>query len=261
MAQGWQYKILFKNLPSVSAIAYLDGHLYATQEIAHEKGTILRLSDPEGYKVIKDSLSKPDGMVSMGGHLYVSQEQGLLPVLKLGGDGRSEQLFTPNNAEGIAATADKIFVIEDLFEAGRIIEYDIATRTTRTLITNIVTGEGICAMANDHLFFVQKDTGQLFEWRDGVIRVIADDLYKPAYVHCQPESKTVWITEESTRRGRLLRYRNNTIDVIAKNLGAPQTVIPAQGGGLLLVEQYRARILKFTESRSMTTSDQGSGHH
>lgn len=252
----WSYTVLANNIPRISAIAFRDDFIYVTQEFAYRKGTILKIgktgnSPPSdslpsnSHQQVVGELSKPDGMIVVGENLIVTQEQGYLPVLSIDRDFIATELFIARNAEGITSSATKIYVVEDLVADGRVLAYDLNLGTVSTVITGLKTVEGICVMG-DSIYLVGKDAGEFSRWQGNERTIIASDLYKPGFVFCDAATNSIWITEESSRRGRLLRYAQDEFQVIAENLHAPQTVV-VRGNSVYVAEQNRGRILVFQE--------------
>lgn len=253
----WSYRVLANNIPRISAIAFRDDFIYVTQEFAYRKGTILKISNwgdsfasaslpsDSHQQVVVGELSKPDGMIVVGENLIVTQEQGYLPVLSIDRDFIATELFIARNAEGITSSATKIYVVEDLDAEGRVLAYDLNLGTVSTVITGLKTVEGICVMG-DSIYLVSKDAGEFSRWQGNERTIIASDLYKPGFVFCDAATNSIWITEESSRRGRLLRYAKDEFQVIAENLHAPQTVV-VRGNSVYVAEQNRGRILVFQE--------------
>jgi sugar lactone lactonase YvrE len=71
-------------------------------------------------------------------------------------------------------------------------------------------------------------------------------LDHPDQVEVAPDG-SVWVTEDATP-GRLLRYADGELTVIAQGLWAPQG-IAFREGEILVAEQGRNRILRFTALR------------
>lgn len=78
---------------------------------------------------------------------------------------------------------------------------------------------------------------------DGFLIARATGLVKPAFLN-RLDDGTILITDDRTNVGRLLRYRQGAIDVLATHLRSPQSVIVGTDGAFYLAEQRKGRILR-----------------
>jgi len=96
------------------------------------------------------------------------------------------------------------------------------------------------------IYFVERALDQLSYYADGRKIAAATGLEDPAYLNCLAD-ESILITEDRKLSGRLLRYRESRIEVLARNLRAPQAVIIGADGAYYLSEQGKDRILKISE--------------
>ena len=99
-------------------------------------------------------------------------------------------------------------------------------------------------MRDGTLVIAETATGRVISWRDGNMTVLAEDLDEPDQVRIGPDG-AVWITEDA-EPGRLLRFRNGSLETILSGLMAPQGIAFTAQGEILVAEQRRGRILVVT---------------
>jgi hypothetical protein len=243
-AEGWSFKVYRENIPQVAALALdAQGNLYVSQEFTNGRGVIFRLSPDGARHDILSRLSKPDGMTPYKDGIIASQENPQKPVLRWSG-GRAEPLLSGNNVEGLANDGRRLFAVEDIKKAGRLLEYDFEKKRTRILRENLDEPEGVALCPDGGLFFTEKAKGWIKRLDPGSQdAIIVRGLRHPAFLMCNEEG--LWVTEDSTHRARLLRLdASGKIRVILTNLRSPQAIVSAGGGRFLLAEQGRGRILE-----------------
>ncbi len=243
LASGLRYQVFAEGLQDVSALA-LDpnGDLYATLERHHGQGQLVHIR--KGLvSVILQGLDKPDGILQLGDSLYITSEEGP-HGLSAYTSGRRRELNGALGAEGIAdAGAGKILVIEDRKQGGHLLRINPETQKTEVLLDGLVQAEGVCQTPKGDIYFVEKNSDRLARYVDGHNVTAATGLTKPAFLNCLADG-SILITEDRTNAGRLLRYRDGAIKVLARYLGAPQSVVVGRDGAYYLAEQRKNRILR-----------------
>ena len=147
-------------------------------------------------------------------------------------------------AEGIASAGpDKILVIEDRKEDGRLLRIEPATAGIEVLLRGLHEAEGVCQSPDGDIYFVEKTSDHLSRYSGGQVFTAATGLDSPAFLNCLDDG-TILITEDRTNFGRLLRYRHGAIEVLAEHLRSPQSVIVGADGAYYIAEQRTARILR-----------------
>ncbi len=249
-ANGWQYSIARDNLERITSLARLpDGRLLATlsPDQAREepgRGQLIELgSDTRGYTILADKLYKPDGLLPYNGGVVVTQEFAKQPVM-FWHDGQLTPLMMLTKPESLAiTTSGKWLIVEDA-RNGKLVEIDPVSLTQTILYQGFEAGEGVCVGRDQRIFVVDNKRDALLEFVNGNLNVIADGLYGPGFLHCTPDG--IWITEDVTNRGRLLYYDYKQLHVIARHLHSPQSALENADGSILVAEQGRSRLLRFT---------------
>ncbi len=243
VSAGLRYQVFAENLEEVSALAFDSaGDLYATLEKRHGQGELLHLRHGVAYKLL-GNMEKPDGILLRGDTLYLTNEAGSHGLAAYQ-SGTLRYLDGAFGAEGIASAGpDKILVIEDRKEDGRLLRIDPATAEIEVLLSGLHEGEGVCQTPGGEIYFVEKTSDRLSRYRDGQVVTAATGLDSPAFLNCLDDG-SILITEDRTNFGRLLRFRHGDIEVLATHLRSPQSVIVGADGNYYLAEQRKARILK-----------------
>ena len=233
------------DLQAVSALAFdRNGDLYATLEKRHGKGRLVHIRQGSTREVL-GGLDKPDGILLLGDTLYITSEDGPHGLLAYS-SGVRRHLDGLSGAEGLAsAGAGRILVVEDRKQDGRLLRMDPATSEIEVLLTGLKQAEGVCQTPGGEIYFVEKTADRLSRYSNGQAVTAATGLTKPAFLNCLADG-SILITEDRTNFGRLLRYRDGAIEVLARFLGAPQSVVVGPDGAYYLAEQRKNRILKIS---------------
>jgi len=243
LAGGLRYQVFAEDLEAVSALAFDGkGDLYATLEKRHGQGQLVHIRQGKIQEVL-GGLDKPDGILLQGDTLYVTSEDGPHGLLAYA-SGVRRDLDGAFGAEGIAgAGSGKILIIEDRKPAGRLLRIDPATAEIEVLLEGLQQSEGVCETPGGEIYFVEKTSDKLSRYTDGQSVAAATGLTKPAFLNCLADG-SILITEDRTNFGRLLRYHDGTIEILARFLSAPQSVVVGPDGAYYLAEQRNNRILK-----------------
>jgi len=243
VSAGLDYQVFAEDLQAVSALAFDgNGDLYATLEKRHGQGQLVHIRRGKVHEVL-GGMDKPDGILLQGGTLYITNEAGPHGLIAYA-QGVRRDLDWAIGAEGIAdAGADKILVIEDKKRTGRLLRIDPATGEIEILLSGLKQAEGVCQTPGGEIYYVEKTSDRLSRYSNGQSDTAATGLTKPAFLNCLADG-SILITEDRTNFGRLLRYRDGTIEVLARFLESPQSVIVGPDGAYYLAEQRKNRILK-----------------
>lgn len=243
LASGLRYQVFAEDLQAVSALAFdRNGDLYATLEMHHGQGELVHIRQGETRQVL-GGLDKPDGILLLGDTLYMTSESGPHALSAHAAEAQ-RYLDGISGAEGIAGAASgKILVVEDKQTDGRLLRIDPATGEIEVLLDGLKQAEGVCETPAGEIYYVEKTSDRLSRYTDGKSVAAANGLTKPAFLNCLADS-SILITEDHTNFGRLLRYHDGTVEVLARYLGAPQSVVLGPDGAYYLAEQRKNRILK-----------------
>jgi len=246
VAEGLKYEVFVEDLEDVSALAFdRYGDLYATLELRNGEGKVVHIRQGFVSKVL-GSLDKPDGILLRGDTMYVTNEGGSHGLVVYE-SGRVRYLNGVTKGEGIAGTKEgKIVVVEDREQHGRLLRIDPESDEIEVLLDRLKESEGVCQSPDGRIYFVERALDQLSYYADGRKIAAATGLEDPAYLNCLAD-ESILITEDRKLSGRLLRYRESGIEVLARNLRAPQAVIIGADGAYYLSEQGKNRILKIFE--------------
>ncbi len=246
-SDGWSYRVYLADFPHVSALAQDEqGTRYLSQELPGRKGGVFSFDGNGAPRLVLGGLSKPDGLVACDGGLVVSQEEGDQPVLWLSA-GRSEVLFQGRNVEGVACDGHRIYAIEDLRNEGRLLRYDRRTRELHVLREGLREGEGVAVCPDGEVYYAEKGRHVVKRWRadSNDDEVVVGELNAPGFVACTEDG--LWITEDATRRARLLWFdRGGTLHTVLSHLHSAQTLLRVDHDRYLVAEQGRGRVLEVT---------------
>lgn len=243
---GWQYRVYQQDLPGVdNLVVAADGALYATQELADEKGKIVRIHDGK-VETLVSGLDRPDGLFMMGKYLYVTEEVSGGRVLEVNPrTGRQRVLETLNKPEGIGMLPDGGLVVSEDTVNGRLIRLR-ANGAFEVITGGLNRPEGLAVARDGAIYFAETGTGRVLSYKDGAMDTVVDDLDEPDQVRFAPDG-ALWITED-TKPGRLLRFHDGALEVVMTGLVYPQGIAFTANGTVLVAEQGRGRILAITEA-------------
>lgn len=246
VAEGLNYEVFADDLEDVAALAFdRNGDLYATLEMRNGEGHVVHIQQGRTSKVL-GNLDKPDGMLLRGDALYITNEGGSHGLV-IYESGKVRYLDGVTNGEGIASTdEDKILVVEDREQDGRLLRIDPETDEIEVLLDGLKESEGVCQSPDGRMYFVEKALDRLSYYADGRGVTAATGLVDPGYLYCLADG-SILITEDRKFFGRLLLYGGGRIEVLARNLSAPQAVIVGTDGAYYLAEQGKTRILRIYE--------------
>lgn len=250
VAAGWHYEVVRDELLRITSLVRLpDGSLLATlsaRQLAGEtgKGQLLQLDLANGHDtVLADGLYKPDGLLPYQAGVVVTQEYVNQPVLYWR-EGGIDPLFMLVKPESIAVTAAGQWLIIEDAPNGRLLQIDPHTRQITVLYQGFDAGEGVCVDRDQRVWLVDNKRGDLLEYANGAVEVIVSGLNGPGFLRCTPGG--IWITEDVTNDGRLLFWDYRELHTIARHLHSPQAVLEEGNNAVLVAEQGRSRLLRFT---------------
>jgi sugar lactone lactonase YvrE len=242
-APGIDYSVYADGLEKVAGLTVgSDGTLYATLEKSAGRGQLVSV-DREGIRVLLSGLNKPDGVVRVGETLFVTNEIGDVGLVAF--TAAATRRYTGIvQAEGIDVSADgSLLVIEDRKRDGRLLRVQPDDGEIDVLQTGLSGAEGVCEAPDGSVYFVEKHAPYLSRLNADGLRRIGEGFANPGFLQCLNDGSLL-ITEDRTNLGRLLRYSDNGIEVLARNLRAPQAVVVGADGALYLAEQTRNRVLR-----------------
>lgn len=250
VADGWRYDALPATLDRITALARMpDGGVIATLSAKQHggekgRGQLIRLDATNGQStVLADGLYKPAGLLPYDGGIIITQEFSDQPVMfwKAGSLQPHTMLVKP---ESITQTpSGQWLVIEDA-ENGRLLQIDPQTRKKTVLFQGFVAGEGVCVGRDQRIFVVDSKAADLMEYRGGKMETVLGGLNGPGFLRCTQDG--LWITEDVTNNGRLMFYDYQQLHVVARHLHSPQGVLEEGSNAVLVAEQGRSRLLRFT---------------
>ncbi|RLA02325.1 MAG: hypothetical protein DRQ45_04830 [Gammaproteobacteria bacterium] len=247
LAAGLHYQVFAEDLEEISALAFdRNGDLYATLEKRHGQGQLVLIQGGLTHTLL-DNLDKPDGILLHGNTLYITNEAGSHALIAYE-SGTLRYLDGASSAEGIASAGpDKILIVEDKKQDGRLLRIDPVTAEIEVLLVGLKDAEGACQSPDGDVYYVEKTSDRLSRYTGGRVTTAATGLTNPAFLNCLADG-SILITEDRTNFGRLLRYRQGTIDILATHLRSPQSVIMGADGAYYLAEQRKNRILRLYAS-------------
>lgn len=240
-ASGWRYEVAYADVAKASALAWQGDALLAAEELKDGKGRLLCIDAGGQRQVVREGLSKPDGLIPYRDGFAYSQEGGTHPVRWFDATA-SRDLFTGINAQGLWAEGEHLYAVEDRKGEGRLLRYDARDGRLTVLRDRLDEAESFTRCPDGTAFYTEK--------KRGLVRQLSDDgrdppalseLREPSFLLC--DRRGLWISEDSTHRARLLLWdRQSAPRAILTFLRAPQALLP-RGDGYLLAEGGRDRII------------------
>ena len=251
---GWKLSVAYEAIERVSALALTeDGALLVTQEFTKPNGTLTRISRGDEREIILGGLDKPDGIAVHEGAIYLSQEGGSHPILKLLKSGQVDEIaISASHVEQISlASIDgtmTLYAIEDR-KPGALVRYDFSSQKTEVLVDGIIEGEGVSVCPDGSVYYAEKGTGQIkILYPNGHWEVVLDDINRPGFVLCEEEG--FWVTEDADFYGKVFFVTHGPPyekELIASNLRSAQYLLRLSPTSVLIAEQNRKRILLLTK--------------
>lgn len=243
VASGWSYQVAYQDVrKAASLVPQPSGGVLVSQELKDGRGSILHIAADGSRQVMVEGLSKPDGMIAAQGGVVFSQESANAPVSLLK-QGRVYPLFEANNAQGMWADGDDLYVIEDRKGDGRLLRYRWSDANLTVLRDNLSETEAITRCTDGRLLYTEKDQGTVRQLsNDGHDPIVLSGLNKPTFLLC--DERGMWVSEDSTHRARLLLVDSQgRQQTVLSFLKAPQSIVATGDGTYLLAEGGRDRIL------------------
>ncbi|MBI3571808.1 MAG: SMP-30/gluconolactonase/LRE family protein [Gammaproteobacteria bacterium] len=240
---GWEFRVEAQNLSNIDNLVMADdGSVYATQEIPHRAGKIIRLNRGEITTVVS-GLNRPDGLLLRGKSLFIVEETDNGRVLEYDLSAKKlRTLAVLNHPEGIDMFPDGDLVVSEDTTEGRLLRIRRDGRqAAQVILDELKRPEGLVVSPDGAIVFAETATGRVLSCRNGEVNVVVDDLANPDQVEWAPDG-ALWITED-VDDGRLLRLKDGTIETILSGLRSPQGMAFDAHGGVWLAERGRQRIL------------------
>lgn len=249
-AEGWKVTVAQDNLDRIVSLARMpDNSIFATlSEKQHPgdkgKGRLIKLDIPaQKYTVLAEGLYKPDGLLPYNGGVVLTQEYPEKSML-FWKDGVMQTLLTIVKPESIVLNSDGHWLVIEDAANGRLLDIDPKTYQQKELVGGFDSGEGVCVDKNKRIFVVDNKIPDLLEYVDGKLRHIPAKMRGAGFLRCT--DKGIWITEDITNSGHLWFYDYKNFYAVASHLHAPQSVLEESDGSILVAEQGRSRLLRFS---------------
>lgn len=243
---GWKYRVVAQNLPGVDNLVMdSEGSLYATQELAHGGGKVIRWQRGKIRTVIV-GLNRADGLLLHGNSLYITEETEDGRVLEYDLATKKQRLLaTLHRPEGIDLLPDGDLVVAEDNISGRLMRVPRrGHRPVEVILGGLNRPEGVAVNPDGAVIFAETETGRVLSYKEGDVTVVVDDLDEPDQVEFAPDG-ALWITED-VKNGRVLRLKNGTLETVLSGLRLPQGITFGADGTVWLAEQGRHRILAIT---------------
>lgn len=240
---GWKYRVVTQNLPGIDNLVMApDGSLYATQELPHGAGKVIRLRRGE-VTLVASGFSRPDGLLLRGKFLFITEEISEGRVLEFDLASKKQRvLATLHNPEGIDTLPDGDLVVSEDSINGRLLRVRRdGTKAVEVILGGLNRPEGLVAKPDGAVIFAETATGRVLSYKSGEVNVVVDDLDEPDQVEIAPDG-SLWITED-TRDGRLLRLKDGALETVLSGLRSPQGMAFGSDGSVWLAERGRQRLL------------------
>ncbi len=243
---GWKYRIAHKDLPGIDNLLVApDGSLYATQELPHGAGKVIRIHRGQ-IKTIVSDLDRSDGLLLRGRFLYITEEKTDGRVLEFDLSTKKQRVLTHlRHPEGIDLLPDGSFAVSEDNVNGRLVRvHRNAQEPVEVILGGLNRPEGVTVDTTGRIIIAETATGRVLSYKDGQVNVIIDDLDEPDQVELAPDG-ALWISED-VDDGRLLRLKDDALETVLSGLRSPQGIAFSADGTIWLAERGRQRILAIT---------------
>jgi sugar lactone lactonase YvrE len=224
-------------------IYHPDGSLYATLE-QWFFGKLVRIGPDGKVTVLVSRINRADGLLLHNNKLYITEEVRRGRILEYDINSKRTRVLARNvrKPEGIDRFADgNIVISEDVFN-GKILLLD-QKNNVKVLLGKLSRPEGICVDAKQALYIAETGKNRILKYAKGRLSVVIDKVLKePDQVECHQDG-SLWITEDQ-RPGRVFRYKNKKLYLIARGLRAPQGIAFGKNNEVYIAEQGKRRIIK-----------------
>lgn len=240
---GWKYRVAAEYLPGIDNLVMApDGSLYATQELPHGAGKVIRLRRG-AVTLVASGFSRPDGLLLRGKLLFIMEEIPEGRVLEFDLASKKQRvLATLHNPEGIDTLPDGDLVVSEDSINGRLLRVRRdGAKPVEVILGGLNRPEGLVARPDGAVIFAETATGRVLSYKSGEVNVMVDDLDEPDQVEIAPDG-SLWITED-TRDGRLLRLKDGALETVLSGLRSPQGMAFGSDGSVWLAERGRQRLL------------------
>lgn len=240
---GWKYRVAHKDLPGIDNLQVApDGSLYATQELPHGAGKVIRIHRGQIKTIVAD-LDRSDGLLLRGKFLYITEEKTDGRVLEFDLSTKKQRVITRlRHPEGIELLPDGNLAVSEDNVNGRLVRvHRNAQEPVEVILGGLNRPEGVTVDANGRIIIAETATGRVLSYKDGEVNVIVDDLDEPDQVELAADG-ALWISED-VDDGRLLRLKNGTLETVLSGLRSPQGIAFGVDGTIWLAERGRQRIL------------------
>jgi sugar lactone lactonase YvrE len=245
-SDGFSLEVVAEGVDRVDGLALAaDGSILAAREKLG--GGIVSVDPATGsFAVVAPGLDRPDNvLIDPTGVVYVTEENDDGRVVRIAG-GRAET-FTPDlvEPEGLDMDGAGNLYVAEHSPGGRVLRIDPSGVAVE--IGRAKDGEGLRLLADGSILVAETSEDRLLRLApDGSAEhLFGGEVSWPDGVGYDRASGRVFITED-VAGGRLLEadLDRRTLETVAFDLDAPQTVAFEPDGAILLAEQGRARILR-----------------
>ncbi|MEX2164190.1 MAG: hypothetical protein WD823_08110 [Sulfuricaulis sp.] len=240
----WEYRVAAENLPGIDNLCYSpDGSLYATQELGHGAGRVIKLPGGNEFNVIVPGLNRPDGLLLRGNYLFITEEIPGGRVIEYDiSTNKLRVLATLRFPEGIDMLPDGDLIVSEDAMNGRLLRVRrYGDQAVEVLLGGLNRPEGLVLSQDGEVIFAEAGTGRVLAFKNGKLSVVLHDLDEPDQIEIAPDG-ALWIAEDVSN-GRLLRFKDGALETVLSGLQSPQGIAFGADGVIWLAEQGRQRIL------------------
>jgi sugar lactone lactonase YvrE len=241
---GWQYRVVAENLPGIDNLCLSpDGSMYATQELRHGAGQVIKLLPGGEINVIVPGLNRPDGLLLRGKYLFITEEIAAGRVIEYDiSTNKLRVLATLRFPEGIDMLPDGDLIVSEDAMNGRLLRVRrFGDQAVEVLLDGLNRPEGLVLSQDGAVIFAETGTGRVLAFKNGMLSVMLHELDEPDQIKFAPDG-SLWITEDIPN-GRLLRFKDGVLETVVSGLHSPQGIAFGADGETWLAEQGRQRIL------------------
>jgi len=244
---GYEYTVAAVDLPSVDNLSRTrDGSIYATLERKGGRGEVVRLMPDGKSKIILTGLKRPDGIRADRGKLFIVEETKKGRVLEYDIKKKTLRVMKKiGHLEGLAVVSREELLLTEDRKKGTLLRLS-PDGTVTVLLRGLIRPEGIVLGKNGEVFIAETATGKVLKFSGGKTETILRGLNNPDQLAISADGALL-ITEDANP-GRFLSYKNSKLKTIADCLASPQGILPLPDG-ILVSEQRRNRVLKFTDGQ------------
>jgi len=244
-APGYTIEVVAREVRLVDGLAWHpSGALLATEE--YRGGGLLKIDPVSGMStyVVRD-LADPDNIVVVDSQIYVSEEDAEGRILRIDGLDQLHVFASGlDGPEGLDLGPDGRLYVAEHSADGHV--FSFSSGGARRTLARVTNGEGLRVLPDGRVLVAETSENRVVAIdATGNKSVFVAGITAPDGLAYDAGRDRVLVTEDAAP-GRLLAVdlESGELTTIATGLHAPQTMLVAPDGAILLAEQGEDRVLR-----------------